>query len=56
MGVFIIGVASMSLMVWALSAIMGTEIKAEKRRVAQTHQIVQSAAGTATDRAVRQAA
>ncbi len=56
MGVFIIGIASMSLLVWSLAAIMGTEIKAEKRRMAQTNQVIQGAAGTAPAGAVRQAA
>lgn len=56
MGVFMIGIASMSLLVWALAAIMGTEIKAEKRRMAQTNQIVQDVAGPATVVDVHQAA
>ena len=56
MGVFIIGIVSMSLLVWALAATMGTEIGAEKRRMAQTNRIGQDAARIETVGAVRQAA
>lgn len=56
MGVFIIGIVSMSLLVWALATTMGTEIGAEKRRTAQTNRIGQHEVGTATVGETRQAA
>ncbi|MDE3018009.1 MAG: hypothetical protein KGO52_06005 [Nitrospirota bacterium] len=56
MGVFIIGITSMSLLVWALVSILGTEIGSEKRRMAQTSRIGQDAATAGTVGDVRQAA
>ncbi len=56
MGVFIIGIASMSLLVWALVSILGTEIGSEKRRMEHTSRIGQDAATAGTVGDVRQAA
>lgn len=56
MGVFIIGIMSMSLLVWTLASILGTEIGAEKRRAAHTSRIGQAAAGTAVVGEAHQAA